>query len=233
MSYKILVVGKNSTIANIHYKALAKAAGIAYDVTSHIKTALELLEKNKYDMLITGINVDGSEGFELIESVRSREIDIPIVVVSARNAENDILYALDLGADDFCSYPINPVIFIAKIKSWIRRYRHSTHNVSNETVAIGPFSYNKVSMKLYKNGIEIPMSSKENAMMKLFIDNVDKTFSREKIHNLIWGESPVDNNKVMVYINRIRSKIEDDSSHPKHLITIRNIGYKFTVNKRH
>lgn len=229
MLYKVLVVGKKTTITNMHYKALAKASGISYDITNEGKTALELLSKKEYDLVITGISTVGINGFELIEAIRSRESNIPIIVVSNRNAEQDILYALEIGADDYCSMPINPVIFIAKIKSLIRRYRRSLHVISNHVVEAGPFLYNNSSLKLYKGGVEIPMSAKENAMMKMFIDNVDKTFSREMIHDIIWGTSPVDENKIMVYINRIRSKIEDDPSRPKHLLTVRNIGYRFTI----
>ena len=230
MLYKVLVVGKKTTIVNMRYNALAKASGIAYDVTNNGKDALKMLSNNKYDMLIIGISTAETNVFELIEAVRSNEMDIPIMVVSKHNKENDIVYALSLGADDYIVTPINSVVFVAKVKSIIRRYRDSVRTVTGRNVVARPFLYNNVNLKLYKNDVEIPMSSKENAIMKMFIDNVDKSFSKAMIHETIWGDdSPVDENKVMVYINRIRSKIEDDPSNPKYLVTDRNVGYRFTV----
>ena len=230
MLYKVLVVGKKTTIINMRYKALAKAAGIDFDFIVDGKTALEMLSDSNYDMVLSAISTNGINGFELIEAIRAREMDIPIIIASKRNSENDIVHALDIGADDFVVSPINPVILIAKCKALMRRYRNSARVVSHNTIVAGPFSYNNVNLKIYKNGVEIPLSSKENAMMKMFIDNVDKSFSKAMIHETIWGDdSPVDENKVMVYINRIRSKIEDDPSNPKYLVTDRNVGYRFTV----
>jgi DNA-binding response OmpR family regulator len=79
--------------------------------------------------------------------------------------------------------------------------------------------------------VEIPLSSKENSMIKLFIDNVDHIFSKDMIYSVIWGETIIDENAIMVYVNRLRQKIEDDPSTPKYLITVRGLGYRFTVGQ--
>ena len=92
-----------------------------------------------------------------------------------------------------------------------------------------PFTYNTSTLRLYKNGVEIPLTSKENAMMKLFIDNVNHIFSKDMLYDLVWGEAIIDENAVMVYVNRLRQKIEDDPSNPKYLQNIRGLGYRFVV----
>lgn len=96
-------------------------------------------------------------------------------------------------------------------------------------ITAGPFTYNTSTLHLYKNGTEIPLSAKENAMMKLFIDNVNRIFSKDMIYDLIWGEAVIDENAIMVYINRLRQKIEDDPSKPQFIRNVRGVGYRFTI----
>ena len=148
------------------------------------------------------------------------------MVVSSHDEDYEQLYALDLGADDYITKPFNPVILAAKAKALIRRSRGLP---LEEVITAGPFSYNSGTLRFYKNGEEIVLSSKENAMMKLFMDNVDRIFSRSRLYDLIWGGNIVDENTVMVYISRLRAKIEDDPSHPHYIQTVRGLGYRFVA----
>ena len=93
----------------------------------------------------------------------------------------------------------------------------------------GPFAYNTSTLRLYKNGREISLSAKENAMMKLFMDNVNRIFSKDMLYDLIWGEVVIDENAIMVYVSRLRQKIEDDPANPKFIQNVRGIGYRFVV----
>ena len=92
-----------------------------------------------------------------------------------------------------------------------------------------PFTYNTSTLRLYKHQQEIPLSAKENAMMKLFMDNINRIFPKDMIYELIWGETIVDENAIMVYVNRLRQKIEDDPAKPKFIQTVRGLGYRFVV----
>ena len=110
----------------------------------------------------------------------------------------------------------------------IRRNRgHSTD--SGNVITAGPFRYDTHTLRLYKNGQEIVLSSKENAIMKLFLDNINRIFSRKMIYEMVWGETIVDENAIMVYINRLRQKIEDDPSKPQYIQTVRGLGYRFMI----
>ncbi|MEG1107979.1 MAG: helix-turn-helix domain-containing protein, partial [Oscillospiraceae bacterium] len=84
--------------------------------------------------------------------------------------------------------------------------------------------------RFFKNGEEIPLSSKENALVKLFLDNINRVFSKDVLYDLVWGDNLVDENAVMVYMNRLRGKIEDDPANPKYLQTVRGLGYRFVVS---
>ena len=149
-----------------------------------------------------------------------------MVVVSSHSEDYEQLYALDLGADDYVTKPFNPVVLAAKVRALIRRSRGLP---MEDIITAGPFTYNTGTLRFYKNGDEIVLSSKENAMMKLFMDNVDRIFSRSRLYDLIWGGSIVDENTVMVYISRLRAKIEDDPAKPKYIQTVRGLGYRFAA----
>jgi DNA-binding response OmpR family regulator len=225
---KVLVVDDDKTILTMLYKAL-KSNGIAADLSVSGEAALELLTLNSYDLILLDINMRGIDGFEVIQTIRARGLTTPVMVVSGRKEDRDALYGLEIGADDYIIKPFNPVTLVAKVRALIRRSRASTSGTGSNIITAGPFKYNTSTLRFYKNDVEIPLSSKENSMMKLFIDNVDHIFSKDMIYSVIWGETIIDENAIMVYVNRLRQKIEDDPGSPKYLITVRGLGYRFTV----
>ena len=227
MSDKVLVVDDDKTILTMLFKAL-KNNGIEADLAISGEAALELVKQNKYDLILLDINMRGINGFEVIQQLRGNGLTTPVMVVSGRKEDQDALYGLEIGADDYITKPFNPVTLVAKAKALIRRSR-STSTSGTNIIKAGPFTYNTSTLRFYKNDVEIPLSSKENSMMKLFIDNVDHIFSKDMIYSVIWGETIIDENAIMVYVNRLRQKIEDDPSNPKYLITVRGLGYRFTV----
>lgn len=187
---------------------------------------IERIAQAEYDLVLLDIDLPGIDGFHVIQTVRQRGSRVPMVVVSSHSEDYEQLYALDLGADDYVTKPFNPVVLAAKARALIRRSRGLP---MEDIVTAGPFTYNTGTLRFYKNGDEIVLSSKENAMMKLFMDNVDRIFSRSRLYDLIWGGSIVDENTVMVYISRLRAKIEDDPAKPKYIQTVRGLGYRFVA----
>ena len=101
--------------------------------------------------------------------------------------------------------------------------------LTGEELVAGPFSYQTSTLRLYKNGREIPLTGKENVMMKLFLDNVNRVFSKDMLYELVWGNDVVDNNTIMVYIRRLRQKIEDDPANPRYIRNVRGLGYRFVI----
>ena len=228
MADKVLVVDDDKAILTMLHKAL-KSNGIENDLAISGEAALELLEVNKYDLILLDINMRGINGFEVIQRIRSKGLTTPVMVVSGRKEDQDALYRLEIGADDYIIKPFNPVTLVAKVKALIRRSRERTPQSTSNIIEAGPFKYNTSTLRFYKNDTEIPLSAKENSMIKLFIDNVDHIFSKDMIYSVIWGETIIDENAIMVYVNRLRQKIEDDPSNPRYLITVRGLGYRFTV----
>ena len=225
MAYQVLITDADAGSRTVLGRAL-RAGMMQTEAAASGEEALDRLARAEYDLLILDIDLPGIDGFHVIQTVRRRGSRIPIMVVSSHDEDYEQLYALDLGADDYITKPFNPVILAAKAKALIRRSRGLP---LEEVITAGPFSYNSGTLRFYKNGEEIVLSSKENAMMKLFMDNVDRIFSRSRLYDLIWGGNIVDENTVMVYISRLRAKIEDDPSHPHYIQTVRGLGYRFVA----
>ena len=225
MAYQVLITDADAGSRTVLGRAL-RAGMMQTEAAASGEEALDRLARAEYDLLILGIDLPGIDGFHVIQTVRRRGSRIPIMVVSSHDEDYEQLYALDLGADDYITKPFNPVILAAKAKALIRRSRGLP---LEEVITAGPFSYNSGTLRFYKNGDEIVLSSKENAMMKLFMDNVDRIFSRSRLYDLIWGGNIVDENTVMVYISRLRAKLEDDPSHPHYIQTVRGLGYRFVA----
>lgn len=227
MADKVLIVDDDIAVSTMLQKVV-KSNGIEVDTVASGEDALEQLNKENYDLILLDINMHGMDGFEVVQVIRSRGLKTPIIIVSARKEDFDTLYGLDIGADDYVTKPFNPITLGAKVKALIRRSKGNLPGAST-LITAGPFSYNTSTLRFYKNGEEIFLSAKENALMKLFMDNVNRIFSKDMIYDLVWGDAIIDENAVMVYMNRLRQKIEDDPSKPQYLKTIRGLGYRFVV----
>ena len=223
----VLIADDDQAVLTMLYKVV-RSNGIEADTAASGEEALALLEQKPYDLLLLDVNMHGMDGFQVVQAIRRRGLKLPIIIDSGRKEDYDTLYGLDIGADDYVTKPFNPVTLGAKVKALIRRSRNHLPGVDS-VIAAGPFQYNTSTLRFYKNGREILLSSKENAMMKLFIDNVNRIFSKDMLYDLIWGEAIIDENAIMVYVNRLRQKIEEDPSNPKYIQTVRGLGYRFVV----
>ncbi|MBQ9926085.1 MAG: response regulator transcription factor [Clostridia bacterium] len=223
----VLIVDDDQSISGMLHKAL-ESSGLHTEVANSGEDALALLNIKRYDLILMDINMPGIDGFQAVEIIRKQGIQTPIMIISGRKEDIDTLYGLNIGADDYITKPFNPITLCAKIKALIRRSRNDLPG-SSQLITAGPFAYNTSTLHFYKNDRKIPLSSRENAMMKLFLDNVNRIFSKDMLYDLIWGEAIVDENAIMVYINRLRQKIEDDPSKPRYIQTVRGLGYRFVI----
>lgn len=227
MPYVALIVDDDQAILAMLCK-IVRSNGIEAVTASSADQALVLIGERPYDLILMDINMHGMDGFQAIQTIRNRGVKVPIMIISGRDEDYDTIYGLDIGADDYITKPFNPVTLGAKIKALIRRYR-GQFTGADSILTAGPFQYNTSTLRFYNNGEEVPLSSKENAMMKLFVDNVNRIFSKDMLYELIWGDAIIDENAIMVYVNRLRHKIEPDPAKPRYIQTVRGLGYRFVV----
>ncbi|MFV0361534.1 MAG: response regulator transcription factor [Suipraeoptans sp.] len=226
MSNRVLIVDDDPAITKLLEKVMKSNDLITTTADSGTK-ALSLLKDHSFDIVLLDITLGDMEGFEIIKHMRSNGLNIPVMVISGRNEDFDSLYGLSLGADDYITKPFRPLVVGAKVKALLRRSTQFGED-RNAFIERGPFTFDNEAMRFYKNGTEILLSQKENTLMNMFMHHPNQVFTKDMIYEQVWGtDIAVDDNAIMVYINRLRSKIEDDSKKPIHIITVRGMGYRF------
>lgn len=227
MTNTVLIVDDDEAVLTTLYKVII-SNGIDAVTAASGEEALEMTADKDFDLILLDVNMRGLDGFEVVKTLRKRGCKTPIIIVSGRKEDYDTLYGLDIGADDYITKPFNPITLGAKVKALIRRSKNQLPG-EDSIISAGPFKFNTSTLRFYKNDAEIVLSYKETALIKLFIDNVNRIFSKDMLYDLVWGEAIIDENAIMVYINRLRQKIEEDPAKPKYIQTVRGLGYRFVV----
>lgn len=226
MADKVLIVDDDPAICKLLERVMI-SNDLLTTIANSGKEALSILETHTFDIILMDIMLGDMEGFEIIRHIRNQGISTPVMIVSGRNEDFDSLYGLSLGADDYITKPFRPLVLGAKVKALIRRNKNMVLDNSSR-LECGPFSYDNATMRFYKNGEELLLSSKESSLLLLFLKHPQQVFTKDVIYEHVWGNTiAVDDNAIMVYINRLRGKIEEDKQNPKHIITIRGLGYRF------
>ncbi len=183
---------------------------------------------NHPQIVILDIGLPDRDGFSVIKEIRTWS-KVPVIVLSVRNTEEDIVNALDLGADDYLTKPFNTLELLARIRANIRR----SQEIEGENTFInGGLKMNLTARTVTKNNAEIKLTNTEYLLLVLFFKNVGKVLTHTFILNQIWGPGSVENSQYLrVFIGQLRKKIEDDSSDPKLILTESGIGYRMKMVK--
>ena len=226
MADKVLIVDDDPAICKLLDKVM-RSNDLETTVAFSGTEALSILKNHTFDIILMDVILGDMEGFDVIKRIRGQGISTPIIIVSGRNEDYDSLYGLSLGADDYITKPFRPLVLGAKVKALIRRNKNLVLD-NTSILESGPFTYDASTMRFYKNGEELIFSSKERSLLLLFMKHPQQVFTKDMIYEHVWGHTvAVDDNAIMVYINRLRSKIEDNKQKPKHIITVRGLGYRF------
>ena len=222
---KILIVDDDPSVCKVISRVASVNGFYPYTAETGAR-ALEMLAEDDFALIVLDLTLgDDIDGFEVVKRLRENHREVPIIILSANDVPHDMLYGLEIGADDYVTKPFDPIFLGAKIKALIRRDRQ-VHTA--EILSAGDIKYHPGIMKLYIKGDEVPLSTKEHALLRLFLENKDRVFTKEQLYEKIWGETIVDENAIMVYISRLRSKLEADPKNPVHITTVWGVGYKFS-----
>lgn len=181
----------------------------------------------KPDLLILDLNLPGMSGFEFLKQFREMfSASIPVMIVSARDADEDIINGLNTGADEFVTKPFSPGVLVARVQASLRRKSNSVSS-SEETINFGDYSLLLNSCVLKKEGNKIPLSTKEYEVLEYLVKNAGTVLSPEKIYNDVWKVQYGDITAVAVYIQRLRKKLESNPSEAQYIKTEFGKGYIF------
>lgn len=227
MNYKILIAEDDKNIVELLTMYLVNEG---YEVISRDNglDAYSVLENEKIDLAIFDIMMPKMNGYELTKKARNIT-NIPIIILSAKNKDNDKIVGLNVGADDYLPKPFNPLEVIARVKACLRRYYslNSRLNDNSNIIKVGDLSLDTEKFTIYKRGDQINLTATEYRILSLLMKSPGKIFTKVQIYETINGDYfESDDNTMMVHISKLREKIEDDTRNPKYIKTVRGLGYK-------
>jgi DNA-binding response OmpR family regulator len=188
------------------------------------EAALEAFDRQPADVVLIDIMLPGIDGFELCRTIR-RNSDVPIVMVTARNDTHDIVAGLEAGADDYLTKPFMSKELSARIRALLRRVRPS--QIGHERLVFGDLELIPEEGKVIQSGEEVHLTKTEFRLLCELALNRGKVFSREELLDRVWEYDYFgDGRLVDVHIRRLRTKVEADAANPRHVVTVRGLGYR-------
>ena len=196
--------------------------------------ALEIYDSDSegFDIALLDISMPGMDGFTLCKELRKRSETLGIIMLTARTQEMDKISGLMLGADDYITKPFSPTELLARVDSLYRRVEMHTPKAPApaDDITLGEFVLNLRRRTLLKNGKDIELTQVEFQMIEYFFNNPDTALDRTDILEKVWGSNYFGEEKIVdVNIRRLRMKVEDDPSQPRHLLTVWGMGYKWNT----
>jgi len=191
------------------------------------KEAIKCIDKEKIDLAILDIMIGEINGFEICKMIREKNLNFPIIMLTAKIEDKDKITGLTLGADDYITKPFSPLELVARVKAALRRYTKYNEKTEEENIYIEGLEINKETHKclLYDN--EIELTPLEFDILLYLANNRGHVVSSEELFEKVWKEKYLDsNNTVMVHIRRIREKLKEDTRNPKFIKTVWGVGYK-------
>ena len=221
---KILIIEDEDSIRGF-LKINLNRNGFEVLETDNGEEGLNILELQNPVLVILDVMLPGMNGFEVCKKIREKKDKIGIIMLTAKGQDMDKIMGLEYGADDYMVKPFNPMELLLRIKAILRRIGG---NKENNIIRNGIFTIDSYGEKVFKGGKEIDLTPKEYSLIKLFIENPNKAFSRDELLDLVWGKDYFADSKIIdVNIRRLRSKIEDSSSKEGYIETIWGLGYRW------
>lgn len=225
---RILIIEDEDSIAAIERDYLV-LAGFEVDIAATGGDGIAMGRSGHYDLILLDLMLPGVDGFSVCRTLRGT-LDIPILMVTARQEDIDKIKGLGMGADDYITKPFSPNVLVARIKANLAQYDRLKNADARDRarISLGSVTLHTDTRRVFVDGTEVPLKNKEFELLYFLMSNADIVFSREALYERIWGYDALgDNATVAVHINRLREKIERDPSKPRYIQTVWGAGYRF------
>ena len=221
----ILMIEDDSTIA-FGVKYALEQEGFNIDISKDLESGRNNINEKNYDIILLDVMLPDGNGYDFCKEIRKIK-DTPIIFLTACDDEVNIVMGLDIGGDDYITKPFRVRELISRIKAVVRRNKGEDKN--KKVLKYGDLSIYTLEARVYKKNEEVFLTSAEYKLLLILIQNENIILSRNQILEKLWDVTYdfINDNTLTVYIKRLREKIEDDSTNPKHIITIRGMGYKW------
>jgi two-component system response regulator RegX3 len=224
---RVLIVEDEESFAD-PLAFLLRKEGFTAAVASTGQQALEEFDRNGADIVLLDLMLPGMSGTDVCKALRQRST-VPVIMVTARDSEIDKVVGLEIGADDYVTKPYSARELIARVRAVLRRGGESADGeLLPQVLAAGPVRMDVERHVVTVDGTEIPLPLKEFDLLEYLLRNVGRVLTRGQLIDRVWGADYVGDTKTLdVHVKRLRSKIEPDPASPRHLVTVRGLGYKF------
>lgn len=228
MNEKILVVEDDEEIAEVIKEYLGKRE---YKVVwaSTGKEGMDEFNNDKFDLLMIDIMMPEMNGFTLCKNIRLKS-EVPIIIISAKNRDEDKVKGLKLGADDYLTKPFSLIELEARVESHLRRYKRYKQNENKEDIwqYRGGLVIYKDRKDIEVDGKKLHLTSKEWSLLILMAQNTNRAFTKKELYENVWNEEELNsNNTVTVHVKEIREKLKENIKNPKYIETVWGTGYRF------
>lgn len=192
--------------------------------------ALEKITAHRPDLMLLDLGLPGMSGLEVCKQVRANS-NLPIIVLSVKDTERDKVLALDLGADDYVAKPFGVNEVLARIRVALR-HTAQTQSGAEPVYTVGPLSVDFAQRVVTVKDVEVKLTPTEYDLLKVLIKNAGKIMTRQMLLSQVWGTGyGADSHYLHVYIGQLRRKIEPDPAHPRFILTISGVGYRFNSDE--
>lgn len=225
---KALIVDDDRVLADVLAFTMRKEG---YDIImAHDgKTALQRWKKDNPDLIILDVNMPKLDGFSVCRCIR-KESDVPIILLTVRGEEDDIVEGLEIGADDYIVKPFSPRQLVARTQAVVRR---AGQTVDPQIHTLGKITYDHKGREIHVEGRErISLTPLENRLFHYLIINAGQVMTTDAIIDQVWGPMGGDRDMLRQLIHRLRSKVEEDSSQPEYIQTISGLGYGLKLDRK-
>ena len=189
--------------------------------------ALSEFDRSGADLVLLDLMLPGLSGTEVCRTLRQRS-NVPVIMLTARDSEIDKVVGLELGADDYVTKPFSSRELVARIRAVLRRRGEPETEAAGVALEVGPVRMDVERHVVTVDGGTVPMPLKEFDLLELLLRNAGRVLTRGQLIDRVWGSDYVGDTKTLdVHVKRLRAKIEPDPSSPRHLVTVRGLGYKF------
>ncbi|THJ74341.1 response regulator transcription factor [Candidatus Frankia alpina] len=200
--------------------------GFEVGVVGDGPSALAEFDRRGADLVLLDLMLPGLSGTEVCRTLRSRS-SVPIIMLTARDSEIDKVLGLELGADDYVTKPFSARELVARIRAVLRR-RLETEEAAEVTLEAGPVRMDVERHVVTVDGGAVTLPLKEFELLEMFLRNAGRVLTRGQLIDRVWGSDYVGDTKTLdVHVKRLRTKIEHEPGNPRHLVTVRGLGYKF------
>ena len=222
---RVLVVDDDSALAEVVARYLERE-GFHVDLATDGATGLAFALETLPDLVVLDLMLPVLDGLEVCRRLR-QAAPIPVVMLTARGEEDDRIAGLELGADDYVTKPFSPRELTARVKAVLRRAKGGISDNGVQVLRGGGVEVDLVAHEVERDGQPVALTSKEFDLLVHFLANPRRAFRREELLESVWGWTFGDTATVTVHVRRLREKLEDDPSDPRHLVTVRGTGYRF------